>query len=191
MEPGPVGSIPEPRPPIEGSVDGEVTVTGADVRIMESFPVQIALDVTGEKPTPCHEIFWTVEDDGEVIVIEMISQVAAEQTCAQVIEPFTIAVPLGSWTEESRDIELNGEIVGSFEHLSTETVKGGPPCGETLPSGDFRDRCQAHFDLQAKCRRGEPPATIPVSVALSPSALLNFILIRRQLQNPFRFTHGD
>jgi hypothetical protein len=115
VDPGEVGSIPEPRPPIDGSVDGEVWVTGADVRIMESFPVQIMLDVTGEKPTPCHEIFWTVEDDGEVIAIEMLSQVAAEQTCAQVIEPFTIAVPLGSWTEESREIELNGEIVGSFE----------------------------------------------------------------------------
>ena len=115
VEPGPVGAIPEPWPPIEGSVDGDVTVTVADVRVMESFPVQIVLDVTGEKPTPCHEIFWTVEDDGEVIAIEMISQVAAEQTCAQVIEPFTIVVPLGSWTEESRDIELNGEIVGSFD----------------------------------------------------------------------------
>ena len=114
-EPGPVGSIPEPRPPIEGSVDGEVWVTGADVRVMESFPVQIMLDVTGDKPTPCHEIFWTVEDDGEVIEIEMISQVATEQSCAQVIEPFTIAVPLGSWNEETREIRLNGEAVGSFE----------------------------------------------------------------------------
>jgi len=114
-EPGEVGSIPEPRPPIDGNVDGEVWVTGADVRIMESFPVQIMLDVTGEKPTPCHEIFWTVDDDGEVIEIEMISQVAAEQVCAEVIEPFTIAVPLGSWAGESREIELNGEIVGSFE----------------------------------------------------------------------------
>ena len=45
----------------------------------------------------------------------MISQVATEQNCAQVIEPFTIAVPLGSWTEESREIRLNGEVVGSFE----------------------------------------------------------------------------
>ena len=115
VEPGEIGSIPEPRPPIDGSVDGEVWVTVADVRIMESFPVQIMLDVTGDKPTPCHEIFWTVEDDGEVIAIEMISQVATEQVCAQVIEPFTIAVPLGSWTEESREIELNGEVVGSFD----------------------------------------------------------------------------
>ena len=115
-----VGSIPEPRPPIDGSVDGEVWVTGADVRIMESFPVQIMLDVTGEKPTPCHEIFWTVEDDGEVIDIEMISQVAAEQTCAQVIEPFTIAVPLGSWTEESREIRAQRRDRRLLRNLSTK-----------------------------------------------------------------------
>ena len=114
-EPGPVGSIPMPRPPIDGNEDGEVSITGADLRIMESFPIQVMLDVNGEKPTPCHEIFWTVEDTGEVIEIEMISQVASDQECAQVIEPFTIAVPLGSWAGESRAVELNGELVGSFE----------------------------------------------------------------------------
>ena len=114
-EPGPVGSIPMPRPPIDGNEDGEVSITGADLRIMESFPIQVMLDVNGEKPTPCHEIFWTVEDTGEVIEIEMISQVAPDQECAQVIEPFTIAVPLGSWAGESRDVELSGELVGSFE----------------------------------------------------------------------------
>lgn len=114
-EPGPVGSIPEPRPPIEGSIDGEVWVTSADLRIMESFPVQIMVDVTGDKPTPCHEIFWTVEDDGEAIEIEMISQIASDQTCAQVIEQFIIAVPLGSWADETREVFINGELVDSFE----------------------------------------------------------------------------
>ncbi|MDP9143431.1 MAG: hypothetical protein M3N43_01830 [Actinomycetota bacterium] len=114
-EPGPVGSIPEPRPPIDGSVDGEVWVTSADLRIMESFPIQVMLDVEGEKPTPCHEIFWTVEDTGEAIEIDMISQVAGDQACAQVIEDFIIAVPLGSWAEETRDVYLNGQQVGSFE----------------------------------------------------------------------------
>jgi hypothetical protein len=32
-----------------------------------------------------------------------------------VIEEFIIAVPLGSWAEEARDVFLNGEQVGSFE----------------------------------------------------------------------------
>jgi hypothetical protein len=114
-EPGPVGSVPEPRPPIDGSVDGEVWVTSTDLRIMESFPIQVMLDVEGEKPTPCHEIFWTVEDTGEAIEIDMISQVASDQSCTQVIEEFIIAVPLGSWADETRDVYLNGEQVGSFE----------------------------------------------------------------------------
>lgn len=114
-EPGTVGSIPEPRPPIDGNVDGEVTIDSADLRIMESYPIQVMLDVTGEKPTPCHEVFWTVNDDGEVIEIEMISQIASDQQCAQVIESFMVAVPLGSWAEESRQVSLNGEVVGSFD----------------------------------------------------------------------------
>jgi hypothetical protein len=115
FEPGPVGSIPEPRPPIDGGTDGEVWITGAELRIMESFPIQVMLDVTGDKPTPCHEVFWTVEDTGEAIEIDMISQIALGQQCAQVIEQFIIAVPLGSWAEESRDVYLNGELVGSFD----------------------------------------------------------------------------
>lgn len=114
-EPGPVGSIPEPRPPIDGNLDGEVTVSSADLLILESFPIQVNLQVAGEKPTPCHEIFWTVDDDGERIDIDMISQIASDQVCAQVIEEFSIAVPLGSWADESRDVYLNDEMVGSFD----------------------------------------------------------------------------
>jgi hypothetical protein len=114
-EPLPPGEVPNPRPPIDGSIDGEVWITGTDLLIMESFPIQVSLQVEGEKPTPCHEVFWTAEDTGEAIEITMISQVNADQSCAQVIEPFMIAVPLGSWADESRDVILNGENVGSFD----------------------------------------------------------------------------
>jgi hypothetical protein len=114
-EPGPVGSIPEPRLPIDGNIDGEVWVTSAELRIMESFPIQVMLDVTGEKPTPCHEVFWTAEDTGDAIEIEMISQIASDQSCTQVIEEFIVAVPLGSWDNEAREVYLNGELAGSFE----------------------------------------------------------------------------
>ena len=114
-DPEPVGSVPNPRPPIPGNIDGEVTIVSADLRIMESFPIQVMLDVSGEKPTPCHEVFWTAEDDGAVIHIEMISQVASDQVCAQVIEPFIVAVPLGSWEGEDREVVLNDDVIGSFQ----------------------------------------------------------------------------
>lgn len=114
-EPGTVGSVPEPRPPIDGNVEGDVSIASAELRIMESYPIQVMLDVSGEKPTPCHEIFWRVSDDGAVIEIEMVSQIAPDQQCAQVIEPFMVAMPLGSWAEESREVRLNGEHVGSFD----------------------------------------------------------------------------
>jgi hypothetical protein len=114
-DPAPVGSVPEPRLPIDGNIDGEVWVSSADLRVMESFPIQVMLDVTGDKPTPCHEIFWTADDVGEAIEIEMISQVASDQACAQVVEQFSVAVPLGSWADEGREVYLNGELVGSFQ----------------------------------------------------------------------------
>ncbi len=114
-EPLPPGQVPNPRPPIDGSTHGEVWITSTDLLIMESFPIQVSLQVEGEKPTPCHEIFWTAEDTGEAIEITMISQVNSDQACTQVIEPFMISVPLGSWAEESRDVILNGEPAGSFD----------------------------------------------------------------------------
>lgn len=114
-DPLPPGEVPNPRPPIPGSTDGEVTITGTDLLIMESFPIQVSLWVEGEKPTPCHEIFWTAEDTGDAIEIMMISQVNPDQSCAQVIEPFAISVPLGSWADESRDVILNEVEVGSFD----------------------------------------------------------------------------
>lgn len=114
-DPLPTGEVPNPRPPIPGSVDGDVTITGTDLLIMESFPIQVSLQVEGEKPTPCHEVFWTAEDTGEAIEIVMISQANADQSCAQVLEPFAISVPLGSWADETRAVILNGEDVGSFD----------------------------------------------------------------------------
>jgi hypothetical protein len=115
VEPGPPGSVPEPRPPIDGNIDGDVHIASADLRVMESFPIQVILDVSGDKPTACHEVFWTAEDDGDVIDIVMISQIAPDRVCAQALEPFTVAVPLGSWAEDSREVHLNGEVVGSFD----------------------------------------------------------------------------
>ena len=114
-DPLPPGEVPNPRPPIPGSVDGEVTITATDLLIMESFPIQVSLRVEGEKPSPCHEVFWTAEDTDEAIEIVMISQVNSDQTCAQVIEPFSISVPLGSWADESRTVILNDVEVGSFD----------------------------------------------------------------------------
>jgi hypothetical protein len=112
---GPPGEVPQPRPPIPGNIDGEVYISSTNLIIAESFPIQVSLQVEGEKPTPCHEIFWTAEDTGEAIEITMISQTAPDQACAQVIEPFMISVPLGSWADESREVILNGEPVGSFD----------------------------------------------------------------------------
>lgn len=107
--------IPTPRLPVAGNVDGEVWITGADLRIAESYPIQVFLGVEGDKPTPCHEVFWTVEDDGDAVRVEMISQTAPDTICVQVIESFMVTVPLGSWEGEERDVYLNGELVGSFQ----------------------------------------------------------------------------
>lgn len=50
-----------------GWIESPFQPTTVDLLVMESFPLQVRLDVAGDLPTPCHEPFWTVVDDGATI----------------------------------------------------------------------------------------------------------------------------
>lgn len=112
---GACGGAADPtlEPPSSSGGGGPVYVDETSVVIRESFPMQLALEVKGHLPTPCHELRWTVEgpnEDGE-IRIEMISVATTDEACIQVLEPFETGVELGSYTEGSFSIFLNGELV--------------------------------------------------------------------------------
>ena len=40
---------------------GAVYIDTADLLIMESYPVQVALHITGNLPTPCHEFNYSYQ----------------------------------------------------------------------------------------------------------------------------------
>jgi hypothetical protein len=94
---------------------GPVFVDGTDILLMESFPVQVALSVTGNLPTPCHEPVWRVEDDGTTISVTLASVTDPSVMCTQVLEPFQISIPLGAFESGSRTVTLNGTEVGEFD----------------------------------------------------------------------------
>lgn len=94
---------------------GPVFVETTDILLMESFPVQVALHVTGNLPTPCHQPVWEVEDDGSTIAVRLASVTEPGVLCAQVLEPFDISIPLGDFESGTRVVTLNGEEIGDFD----------------------------------------------------------------------------
>ncbi|HKX75219.1 MAG TPA: hypothetical protein VJR05_07500 [Acidimicrobiia bacterium] len=107
-----------PTVPVEDSIPddaGPVFVDSTDIILMESFPVQVVLRVTGNLPTPCHRLAYEVEDDGTTIAARLASVAEADAVCAQVLEPFEFSIPLGDFESGSRQVTLNGQPVGDFE----------------------------------------------------------------------------
>ena len=80
---------------------------------MESWPAQVIVQVSGELPDPCHELWWEVEQDGNTYDLQVWSVSPApdaEIACATVIVPFVENVPLGGgFVAEDYTIIVNGE----------------------------------------------------------------------------------
>jgi hypothetical protein len=75
------------------------------------------LNVTGNLPTPCHDIEWDVQPpdaDGRIDV-ELYSLTKAGGECIQVLEPFDEQIPVGNFTEGSFSVWLNGDLIGEFD----------------------------------------------------------------------------
>lgn len=94
-EPGdPAGSGPSD---LLANTTGEApfSIDTVSVRVAESFPVQLFLDVAGHAPTPCHRIAYTTEKRPDEISVA-ITTTSAEESCAQVLQPHEFVIPLGS-----------------------------------------------------------------------------------------------
>jgi inhibitor of cysteine peptidase len=108
-----------------GDIDGDKVVATAFVNnaqllIMESFPVQVALDVSGDLPTPCHEFQYEISspDAENQIHIEIFSMVEPGQVCIEVLEPFSenISLPVSDLPDGVYTVFVNGELVGEFSY---------------------------------------------------------------------------
>ncbi len=110
-----VGACSTPLPPDDGSgAVGRVYISNTQILLLESFPVQVMVEVSGDLPSPCHELHWSSEDDGEKISVEVYSTVELGQVCAQVLSPFTVSIPVGSFSEGGRSVTVNEVVVGEF-----------------------------------------------------------------------------
>lgn len=92
-----------------------VKIEQLDVRIAESFPVQVFVDVRGYVPDPCWEPQEPVVDEqGPRFEIEIVAERAADEMCAQVIENYETTIGLGSMDPGNYVVAVNG-IEQEFE----------------------------------------------------------------------------
>ena len=100
-----------------GLVRGPVYVDEAELVILESFPVQVELVIRGALPTPCASLQWRAEppDEQGRIMVEAFSLQDPALACIQVLQEMEERLPIGSYSEGSYSVWLNGELVGEFE----------------------------------------------------------------------------
>jgi len=112
----PAPQLWDPQPSDQALEQGPAYIEGAEVLVLESFPVQIMLNLSGSLPTPCHQLRLTVAkpDAQNQIAVEVYSVVDPGQICTQNLAPFDVAVPLGSFPSGDYTILVNGTPMGEF-----------------------------------------------------------------------------
>ena len=96
---------------------GNVYIGHSDLLVMESYPVQIALVLQGELPTPCNQLRAIARppDEQNQIQVEVYSVVDPGMVCVQVLEPFDANIGLGSFPTGHYTVWVNGEMIGEFD----------------------------------------------------------------------------
>lgn len=112
-----VPPIYAPRPGDEDLQRGEVFLDSAEILAMESYPVQFAVLLKGNLPTPCHEL-RVVNDEPDAqnrIKLDVYSLSDPNAVCAQMLEPFEQSVYLGSFASGHYTVWVNEEQVAEFD----------------------------------------------------------------------------
>lgn len=104
--------------PADGSLlHGEVFLDSVDLLTLESYPPQFTLVLKGELPTPCHKLRIAVNppDTTNKVVVDVYSVANPDEICAQVLEPFEVNFPLGSFPQGTYSLWVNGNQVANFD----------------------------------------------------------------------------
>ena len=103
----------DPKPGDENLIRGPVYLEETQIYVLESYPMQVRLQLKGNLPTPCHQLRAVVSgpDSQDRINVELYSLVEPDLNCIQVLEPFDETVSLGSFTGGSFTVWVNGEKV--------------------------------------------------------------------------------
>jgi hypothetical protein len=106
-----------PRPEDSALTRGPVYLDSTDLLTMESFPLQFALGLKGNLPTPCHQLRISSNgpDAQNQIHLDVYSVVDPNVVCAEVLEPFELNFPLGSYPSGHYILFVNEAQVAEFD----------------------------------------------------------------------------
>lgn len=96
---------------------GSIYLDSTDMLIMESFPVQIAVNLKGNLSTPCNHLRAVIAkpDADKNIKIELYSVVDPNTMCTEVLQPFDVTLSLGSFSNGHYTVFVNDKKVGEFD----------------------------------------------------------------------------
>ena len=88
--------VPSPVIDLDKYEFGErVFIETADPLILESFPLQVNIKITGNLPDGCTTIYQTEsEQDGNLFKVKILTLREKEAMCTQALVPFETSVPL-------------------------------------------------------------------------------------------------
>jgi len=106
-----------PRPGDKALHRGTVYLDSADLLTLESYPLQFSLALAGNLPTPCNHLRVAVSppDAENKIVVNVYSVADPNAVCIQMLEPFEVSIPLGSYPSGHYTLWVNGEQVAEFD----------------------------------------------------------------------------
>lgn len=106
-----------PKPEDALLTRSEAYIDSKTLLTMESYPLQFTLSIKGSTPSPCHQLRVLVNtpDFENKILVEVYSVSDPNSVCAQVLSPFEVNVPLGSFAPGYYLLLINGLQAAEFE----------------------------------------------------------------------------
>lgn len=106
-----------PRPEDSKFARDSVMLESTDLLTLESFPLQFTLELNGSLPTPCHLLRVAVNkpNDGNKILVDVYSVADPNLICTQIVKPFEVNIPLGSFPTGHYTLWVNGSQIAEFD----------------------------------------------------------------------------
>lgn len=123
----------------------ELLIESAELLQAESWPVQLRLELTGLLPSECHSLDYAVilPDEDGVIEVEARAKITGGSECAKEAQSFRQGIGLGSYTEGSYQVLLNGERVGEFQlGRGTKPPESGDTDGDLIRGPVYVDEAE-------------------------------------------------
>lgn len=106
-----------PKPGDEKLTRGNVFLNEVSIVIRESYPPQVSLSLSGDLPTPCHELRAEISPPNpeNKILVDAFSVVDPNIACTQVLKPFQEYINLGTFPPGHYSVWVNGQLAGEFD----------------------------------------------------------------------------